>query len=307
MSDLSAEIGRSMIGRQLARITLPGAVFGLAAVAAVTTGQRRAIDVDLLVETLSSLPSGTPESLSIDQSWFLVGAAAGSIIAFLIGQAVQCWWFRSTRPSKGKWWIKLLPRGRMFELYERASNRHGLSISSVWTKVWTALPETDRHELHLARASIAGASTSLGWGISWLLLGALWWPSFFIAIAFAAVGCHQFRSSAQNYAQLVERHAVDQCAILAIEFGLTHDAALHKQAGFALSAYLEDPRKFEMLQNLRAQQRLAGINWRSNGRPLCRSLVPIHRAEPFVPGDSSHSLPASACSPSRSVGGWGQG
>jgi len=86
----------------------------------------------------------------------------------------------------------------------RVYHQYGLDLQFSWPRLWLVLPELARTEVRDARDSFAAAATLQAWGVFYLALGVIWWPSA-VCGAFAAVlGWRRGRAAAAALADLVE-------------------------------------------------------------------------------------------------------
>jgi hypothetical protein len=86
----------------------------------------------------------------------------------------------------------------------RVYHQYGLDLQFAWPRLWLVLPELARTEIRDARDSFAAAATLQAWGVFYLALGIVWWPSA-VCGAFAAVlGWRRGRAAVAALADLVE-------------------------------------------------------------------------------------------------------
>jgi hypothetical protein len=90
----------------------------------------------------------------------------------------------------------------------RVHQEYGLDLTFLWPRLWLLLPDSSRTPLADARQQLDDAARLGGWGLLYLALGAVWWPSAIIGVVAGLVGWRRYRSAAGVYAGLVEA-AVD--------------------------------------------------------------------------------------------------
>jgi hypothetical protein len=90
----------------------------------------------------------------------------------------------------------------------RVHREYGVDLRFAWPRLWLLLPDSTRTPLATARRRLDDAATLGGWGLLYLALGALWWPSAVIGVVVGLVAWRRCRSAADVYADLVEA-AVD--------------------------------------------------------------------------------------------------
>jgi cytochrome c1 len=86
----------------------------------------------------------------------------------------------------------------------RVYYQYGLDVPFSWPRLWLLLPDLARSEIRDASDSFTAAATVQAWGLLYLALGVVWWPSG-VCGAFAAVlGWRRGRAAAAALADLVE-------------------------------------------------------------------------------------------------------
>lgn len=128
---------------------------------------------------------------------------------------------------------------RVHAVITRMDREYRLELATIWPHLWLAMPETTRTEITAARESLARATTLAGWGLLYLVVGALWWPGLFIALATAATAWRRARTAADTYALLIEAAARLHTAELARSLGIDHTGPLNQQTGWVLTCLLQ--------------------------------------------------------------------
>ncbi|MGH3813555.1 MAG: hypothetical protein ACRDUV_14070 [Pseudonocardiaceae bacterium] len=101
------------------------------------------------------------------------------------------------------------------------------------------MPETTRTEITAARESLARATTLAGWGLLYLVAGALWWPGQLIAVAIVGTAWQRARTATDTYARLIEATGRLHTAELAKSLGIHHSGPLNQRTGWALTCLLQ--------------------------------------------------------------------
>jgi len=65
---------------------------------------------------------------------------------------------------------------RVHAVITRLDREYYLDLATIWPNLWLAMPDTARTEITAARESLTRAATLAGWGLLYLVVGALWWP-----------------------------------------------------------------------------------------------------------------------------------
>lgn len=128
---------------------------------------------------------------------------------------------------------------RVHAVIIRLDREYCLDLATVWPNLWLAMPETTRTEITAARESLARAATLAGWGLLYLVAGALWWPGLLIAVAIVGTAWRRARTAADVYALLIEAAARLHTADLARSLGIDHTGPLNQQTGSALTCLLQ--------------------------------------------------------------------
>lgn len=128
---------------------------------------------------------------------------------------------------------------RVHAVIIRMDRDYHLDLATVWPHLWLAMPQATRTEITAARESLARAATLAGWGLLYLVVGALWWPGLLIAVAIVGTAWRRARTAADVYALLIEAAARLHTADLARSLGIDHTGPLNQQTGWALTCLLQ--------------------------------------------------------------------
>lgn len=128
---------------------------------------------------------------------------------------------------------------RVHAVITRVDRDYHLDLATIWPHLWLAMPETTRTEITAARESLARATTLAGWGLLYLVVGALWWPGLLIAVAIVGTAWRRARTAADVYALLVEAAGRLHTADLARSLGIDHSGPLNQRTGWALTCLLQ--------------------------------------------------------------------
>jgi hypothetical protein len=129
--------------------------------------------------------------------------------------------------------------GRIQAVIIRLDREYQLDLATIWPHLWLSMPETTRTEITAARESLTRATTLAGWGLLYLIVGALSWPALLIAAATMATAWRRARTATDTYALLIEAAARLHTADLARTLGLDHTGPLNQQTGWALTCLLQ--------------------------------------------------------------------
>ncbi|WP_328668245.1 hypothetical protein OG905_13710 [Streptomyces sp. NBC_00322] len=138
------------------------------------------------------------------------------------------------RPARPTW-----VGDRIHGVAVRLRHRYGIDMATVWPPLWLALPDTGRVEITAARDSLTRATTLAGWGLLYLVAGALWWPGLLVAAAIAATAWRRTRAAADTYALLLEAAIRVYVIDLVRQLGLAHEGKLDKRTGYTLTWHLQ--------------------------------------------------------------------
>lgn len=128
---------------------------------------------------------------------------------------------------------------RIHAVVVRMDRDYQLDLPTVWPHLWLAMPETTRPEITTARESLSRAATLAGWGVLYLVAGALWWPGLLIPAAVIGTAWRRSRAAVEVYALLVEAAARLHTTELARSVGIEHTGPLDQRTGFALTCLLQ--------------------------------------------------------------------
>lgn len=121
----------------------------------------------------------------------------------------------------------------------RMDREYELDLTALWPQLWLVLPDSARTDLTTARDSLSRATTLAGWGVLYLLVGALWWPGIVVSAAVIATARGRARTATEEYALLVEASVRLYSAELARQLGVTEDVGLERRTGRELSFLLQ--------------------------------------------------------------------
>lgn len=93
---------------------------------------------------------------------------------------------------------------RIAALEQISIERYGLDLRFGWSRLWLVLPDNVRAELTAANGQFAATVVTGAWALLYLLLGILWWPALFIALATGLTGWTRARSAIVELTDLSE-------------------------------------------------------------------------------------------------------
>jgi hypothetical protein len=102
------------------------------------------------------------------------------------------------------------------------------------------MPDTTRAEITASHDSFRRAAALAGWGLLYLVPGALWWPGLLIAASTFVTARGRARDAAETYALLLDAATVVHVPDLARALGLEHAGTLTQTVGDKLTALLSD-------------------------------------------------------------------
>jgi hypothetical protein len=113
-----------------------------------------------------------------------------------------------------------------------------LDLVTVWPYLWLTAPDTTRTEITAAHETLGRATTLAGWGLLYIVVGALWWPCLPIAIIVIVTARQRARTAVDSYALLVDATVRLRTTSLAQDLGLEHSGPLTRETGWALTSLL---------------------------------------------------------------------
>lgn len=120
----------------------------------------------------------------------------------------------------------------------RVHTEYELDLVSAWPPLWLILPDATRAELEKARMAFEAGTGTAGWGLLYLALGVVWWPSAAIGTVALAMAWWRTRQAAAVLAELAEAVVDLYGGALAQALGLTDEPTLTRQLGAAITARL---------------------------------------------------------------------
>jgi hypothetical protein len=94
-----------------------------------------------------------------------------------------------------------------------------VDLAEVWPCIWLILAEDVRGQVTTARQALTRAAALSGWALLYLSLTVWWWPAALLSLGLALASRSRIRSSAEDYACLLEAavrlHACDLATRLA--------------------------------------------------------------------------------------------
>jgi hypothetical protein len=104
---------------------------------------------------------------------------------------------------------------RLAAVESRVAGAYGLDLVACWPRIWLLLPEPARGEVTVARAAVDSSASLAGWGVLYLLLGAVWWPAAIVGVLTWLTAYLAGRNTIAAHAELVESVVDLQGATLA--------------------------------------------------------------------------------------------
>ena len=95
-----------------------------------------------------------------------------------------------------------------------------LDLATVWPSLWLAMPDSARSEVTASRQALTSATTLAGWGVLYLIPGALWWPGLVVAAATVTAAYRRARAAADTYARTLDASAHLYSSDLARQLGI---------------------------------------------------------------------------------------
>jgi hypothetical protein len=113
-----------------------------------------------------------------------------------------------------------------------------LDLAAIWPYLWLTAPDTTRTEITAAREALGRATTLAGWGLLYLVVGALWWPCLPLGLVVIITARQRARAATDTYAVLMEATVRLRTPALAQDLGLAPTGPLTRETGRALTCLL---------------------------------------------------------------------
>ncbi|MEU1462561.1 hypothetical protein ABZ467_18095 [Streptomyces sp. NPDC005727] len=115
----------------------------------------------------------------------------------------------------------------------------GLELAVVWPHLWLHVPESTRSSVTTAREEVSRAAALGGWGLLYLLVGALWWPGLLVPVVITVTAWRRARTATDGYATLVEAAVRLHVGDLARQLGFPYSTGpFTRRLGEDLTAHL---------------------------------------------------------------------
>jgi hypothetical protein len=121
----------------------------------------------------------------------------------------------------------------------RLNRDYDLDLATVWPSLWLVLPDEARTEVTASRQALTSATTLAGWGMLYLIPGALWWPGLLVSILTVIAAYRRARTAADTYALILDAVAHLYSSDLARQLGIPHDGPLDRDTGWILTCLLQ--------------------------------------------------------------------
>jgi len=121
----------------------------------------------------------------------------------------------------------------------RLNRDYRLDLGTVWPALWLAMPDGARSEVTASRQALTSATTLAGWGVLYLIPGALWWPGLLVAAATVTAAYRRARAAAGTYARTLDATAHLYSSDLARQLGLEQAGPLDEDTGWRLTCILQ--------------------------------------------------------------------
>ncbi|CAL9530204.1 hypothetical protein SUDANB140_04038 [Streptomyces sp. enrichment culture] len=118
---------------------------------------------------------------------------------------------------------------------------YDLDLESAWPRLWLVVPEPVRAELLDAREKVDTSCRLVGWGMMYLLLGAMWWPALVIGMCTLVVAWRRERAALDACATLVEATVDVHGRDLALSLGIPCEGAFTHDVGATVTRALQKP------------------------------------------------------------------
>ncbi|GAA3750040.1 hypothetical protein GCM10022225_37890 [Plantactinospora mayteni] len=137
---------------------------------------------------------------------------------------------------------------RLHAVDVRVHHSYAIDLATVWPRLWLVLPEAVRGEVTAVQDRCASAARLTGWGLLYVLLGALWWPALVVGMVALFTARYRARLAVGVYTELVEAAVDIYGRRLATQLGLPGQGRLTAETGAEISAIV---RKDDVVRQLR--------------------------------------------------------
>lgn len=120
----------------------------------------------------------------------------------------------------------------------RVRAQYGLELAFGWPRLWLIIDDSLRNEVRGHREQLSGAALVVAWGILYVLVGLVWWPSLGIGSILLVFGWLDGRKYTGAFADMVESIVDVYVLKLALSVGLTVAAEVTPDIGEELSERL---------------------------------------------------------------------
>jgi hypothetical protein len=127
---------------------------------------------------------------------------------------------------------------RFLAVDQRVAEAYALDLSAAWPRLWLIVDEPARAQVAAAQDGYGAALRLSGWGVLYLALGVLWWPSAVAGAVVLATARLRIRRAAAVLAEMVESTVDLYAAALAERMGYAVSGRLDAEVGRALTAAL---------------------------------------------------------------------
>lgn len=138
------------------------------------------------------------------------------------------------RPDRPTW-----AGDRIHALVVSLHRRYELDLPVVWPALSLVIPGEAGAAIDAAGDAYRRAATLAGWAVLYAVVGIAWWPGLAIAGMTAATASYRGRVAVDDYSLLVEAAVVLHAPDLLRTLGIAHDGALDREAGAAVTRYLQ--------------------------------------------------------------------
>ncbi|MEV4400133.1 hypothetical protein [Nonomuraea sp. NPDC049607] len=244
MTSFLAGLGGKLAERWLARLALPGFLYGVFLVIAFRLRQEHAVDWNHLAhasaDLLDELARTRPGILAAEAAGVLLGAALAGVLAQGLARLLLSLWFNPR-------WKRLAAHSaigaRMRSAEQRVSDFYALDLTLFWPRLWLVLSAQVRGGLRDAASALDSAVLTSAWGLAYLLVGIVWWPAAVGGAVVYATGWFLARERTANLAALVEAAVDIGLRPVARSLGIApSSAATPAELGILLAPYLHKVR-----------------------------------------------------------------